>query len=160
VIAPDRCLESRSLTLRGDPQACRDAATDVRALELVLTDVATDLLAHRDLDGSGRWATAYGARCRQGVDLTDELVTRCRAVVAALHDGADLLDQATVDLDETRGLAGGHGLLVGNRLVVPAPDAPRTTWDAWRRCDELVTAVRRAERAARHGLERALELPA
>jgi hypothetical protein len=154
VTAPQRGLESRSLTLRGDPRACRDAATDVRALELVLTDVSADLHA------AGRWASAYGSRCRQGVDLTDALVARCRAVVAALRDGADLLDRAMVDLDETRGLAGGHGLLDGDRLVAPAPDAPRVTWDAWRRCDELVTSVRRAERAARHGLERALTVPA
>ena len=92
---------------------------------MVLDEVAAYLLAHRDLDGSGRWVAAYGARCRQGVDLADDLVARCRAVVAALVDAARLLDRAAVDLDEVRGRAGAHGLLGGNRLVAPAPDAAR-----------------------------------
>ncbi len=155
-----RSLESRSLWLHGDPQACRDSAADVRALGVVLDEVAGQLLAHRDLDGSGRWAAAYGARCRQGVDLADDLVARCRAVAAALLDAAGLLDRAAADLDEVRRRAGAHGLLEDNRLAAPAPDAARADWDAWRHCDELVTSVRSAEREARHGLERALEVTA
>ena len=155
-----RSLEARSPWLHGDPQACSDSGADVRALGEVLDEVAAQLLVHRDLDGSGRWAAAYGARCRQGVDLADDLVTRCRAVAAALLDAARLLDRAAVDLDEVRGRAGAHGLLEDDRLVAPAPDAARADWDAGRHCDELVTSVRSAEREARHGLERALEVTA
>lgn len=155
-----RGLESRSLTLRGDPGACRDSAVDVQALAVVVEEVAAYLLTHRDLDGSaaGRWASAYGGQCRRGVDLADVLATRCRAVVGALVAAADLLDGATHDLADVRGLAADHGLLLGNRLVPPPPTDPAPTWEAWRRADALVTSVRGAERAARHGVERALEV--
>ncbi len=85
MITDVRGLESRSLTLRGDPESCRVSAVDVRALAAVTEEVAAYLLSRRDLDdGSGRWAAAYGARCRRAIDLADELAGRCRDVATAL----------------------------------------------------------------------------
>lgn len=158
MITDVRGLESRSLTLRGDPESCRASAAELRALAAVTEEVAAYLLSRRDLDdGSGRWAAAYGARCRRAIDLADELAGRCRDVVTALHSAADLLDAAERDLRETRDLAAEHELLTGNRLLPPSPGSSAAVWAAWRRADELVSDVRAAEREARHGVERALE---
>ena len=49
-----------------------------------------------------------------------------------------------------------HELLSGNRLLPPSPGSTAAVWSAWRHADGLVTAVRTAERDARHGVERAL----
>ena len=157
MITDARGLESRSLTLRGDPESCRISAADVRALAAVTDEAAAYLLSHRNLDdGSGRWASAYGVRCRRAIDLADELAARCRDVVTALHAAADLLDGAERDLAETRELAAQHQLLAGNRLLPPCSGSTAAVWAAWRRADELVTGVRTAERQARNGVERAL----
>ncbi len=157
MITDERGLESRSLTLRGDPDSCRASAADVRALRAVTEEVAAYLLSRRDLDdGSGRWAAAYGARCRRLIDVADELAGRCRDVATALDAAADLLDGAERDLAETRDVAAEHQLLAGNRLMPPCPGSTAAVWAAWRHADELVTRVRTAEREARHGVERSL----